>query len=77
MENVKNDSNIYPSFSLAFFTDFRGFVRRLSPILPRTSLHHPFPTKAPAMQATFVSTGTADFKTKRNIAISCGATQVV
>ena len=55
MENVKNDSNIYPSFSLAFFfTDFRGLVRGVSPILARTPLHHPFPPKAPAMQATYV-----------------------
>ena len=41
-------------FHLPFFTDFRGFVRRLSPILARTPLHHPFPTKAPAMQATYI-----------------------
>ena len=47
MENVKNDSNIYPSFSPAFFfTDFRGFVRRRSPILAPTPLHHPFPNKS-------------------------------
>ena len=33
-------------FTCFFFTDFRGFVRRRSPILAPTPLHHPFPNKS-------------------------------
>ena len=82
MENGKNDSNIYPSFSLAFFLQTFAVLSG-----DWVSFSHARPSINPSQQTlqlcklhTFnklKSTGTVDFKTKHNIAISCSATQVV
>ena len=55
MENVKNDSNIYPLlFHLLFFYRLSRFCQATESHSRTHALHHPFPTKAPASYGSYI-----------------------